>query len=76
MGFHEQAIQALERNPGTWYCIDCWAQAAGLTSPEDKIKLSALARTFATTSDPTSAIGDCEECKKKRVRVVRSLPRN
>jgi hypothetical protein len=76
MGFHERAIEALERDPGTWHCIDCWGEVAGLTSPEDKIKLGGLARTLATTSDPMSDVADCEKCSKKDVRAVRSLARN
>jgi len=51
-------------------------EVAGLTSPEDKIKLGGLARTLATTSDQMSDVAECEKCSKKNVRAVRSLARN
>jgi hypothetical protein len=75
MDFHERAMKALEKRAGTFHCIDCWAKAASLTSPEDHQQLSGLARTMATTTDPASETGDCEVCQeKKKVRVVRVLP--
>jgi len=78
MGFNEQAIQALKRREtrGAWHCIECWSVASDLTSPEDKIKLGALARTFTTTSDPVSDMGGCGRCHARNVRVVRSLEAN
>ena len=74
MGFHEQAFDALRKRPGVPHCIQCWADAASLTSPEDQRRLSQLARTLAAPTDPMSGIGNCEVYHKKQgVRVVRAL---
>jgi hypothetical protein len=45
MGFEEQALSALAANKGKWYCPPCWGAVAGIMSPEDLQKLSALAKT-------------------------------
>jgi hypothetical protein len=55
--FHDQALAALDSRSGKWHCVSCWAQAAGLTAPEDQQRLTALARSFLTSSDPEAKRG-------------------
>ncbi len=51
MDFEQQALSALAANRGKWYCPPCWGAVAGITSPEDLQKLSALARTVIEASN-------------------------
>jgi len=74
---YDRAMVALEEQNGKWHCAQCWANAAGLTSPEDQQRLSALARTFIGTTDPVATRGgtcDIGEHSTSEL-VVRILPR-
>src|SRR5262245_26762566 len=43
----DKALAPLLADVGVWYCIECWAQAAGLHGPEARLALRAYARPFA-----------------------------
>ncbi len=55
--FHDQALTALDAHSGKWHCVSCWAQAAGLPSPEDQRRLGDLARAFVGGTDPEAKRG-------------------
>jgi hypothetical protein len=69
----EQALRVFEKNPGVLHCLDCWANEANLTSPEDKRILTRYAHSLAGTGDPSKQTGDCEKCHRRDGLVYRSL---
>lgn len=46
-----RALQVLDAKPGKWFCVECWSEAAGLTSPEDQGQVRALARRLAAVRE-------------------------
>ena len=62
----EQALSWLRRNPGQRCCQHHWAQASGLTSPEDEQALGGLLRTIRANSKKFPGIvvteGLCTRC--------------
>jgi len=61
----EQALAVLTARPGAWYCVPCWTLACGLTLPEDRFSLRAIARSFPAakveSGEPVFDIARCEQ---------------
>lgn len=76
--FHDQALTALGVHSGNWHCMECWSRASDLTSPEDVMRLRALARSLRSSSDhEVQSDGTCNRCGATITNdlLIRELPR-
>src|SRR5262245_48320703 len=66
----DAAVAALGQARGVMHCDQCWAQAAGFGTREDRLKLQRLTRVFTPTTQPAVSLGDCGICGKTTVFVI------
>ena len=58
----DKILAPLRADPGTWYCIACWARVAGLHTPEEVQALRAYAHVFANNGTPKALSYSPEHC--------------
>src|SRR5262245_32890229 len=58
------AIEVLTADPGTWYCIACWAPACGVDSPKGRLELRSLARAFPQEATGGRPVFDAARCDR------------
>jgi hypothetical protein len=71
MDLWRQALTVLHKQPGKWYCLPCWAEAAGITSLEDFPELGGLALREIETSSLYER-GEAANCQEQRARCDRN----
>lgn len=71
MGIVSSAMSVLDSNPGTAYCLACWARVADIVAT-DMQALVVLARAFGGLTDRVFEDGVCHRCFQ-RGGIVRKL---